>query len=775
MANQEEIAVRLSANAKQLVDEMSKAARGVDGFAVKHRAAFKAVDESERASAEVSTRMGRRRIAQQNALARANDKASRDAIRDAQRIMREKERTERQMTRTAEREARARERIAHREAVEIAKAQRTAAAAQARTLKEQQRRGAVIGGGVGGAMSGAGGSMLGAAAGLGLGFGFTSVIKDVRDFDALLTDVAITGGKQGEWITKVGTQIEQISNRTGRSKADIAGYLKTIAVQTGDVDSATKSLDAMAKAAVATGAAFEDIGTVQVTMASIGVTADQMGQAMNVFADQAKVGSVEFKTLATRLPDVVSSMSTVFGAKAQGMKGATAAGALYQIAGRGMIGREGHAAETIRDFMREFGQTMAKDKDRGKFLRGLGLKEKDLGKMTKEGFQLNDVESVMGTLATAFAAKPGALAKSGTKWFGATGMEFASRLRSVGQAGWGGQVGQYASAGSLFAAGKKDVIGADYAQRMASQSARFDVALRRMINTLQKEAIPIFEKLVAQIPVVMRAFNGIIDNFKLIIALWATGKLRAFLASLAGAAAGGGAVRGGVVAGAAGAAGAGGMVIGGGAIVRILGAVQLVGAAYVIGKEVGAYLFASKGKGGADIMGWEADKEEKARERSIGISQEQQREGGVAGVKARGVLESTASFQDLQTDVRETRKRAKSASIQDMPLEIDRLKRLRKKVGGSLETVGGGAPGSLGAIAGLMSPAQRGHIMPEIGQLDRSIARLEAALVNNALSKAFEAAAKAITESIKKGVPLRLPDLGGPGSRTDANSKEGKK
>ena len=92
-----------------------------------------------------------------------------------------------------------------------------------------------------------GGGLVRGALGMAGVFGFTQAINDAREFENSLTDIVITGGKSVSFQNQLRKSILDVSNATGRSKTEVAGYVSQVVTLTGNVDLAVGSLRGMVR------------------------------------------------------------------------------------------------------------------------------------------------------------------------------------------------------------------------------------------------------------------------------------------------------------------------------------------------------------------------------------------------------------------------------------------------------------------------------------------------------------------------------------------------
>lgn len=250
----------------------------------------------------------------------AEMRRSREEIASANRTARERVRI---ATRGAQQEAKARENAAR----QAARAEVQAARMQAGNRQRFARSTVgVAGRSVGGSVRAIGG-LAGGALALGGGFAVANAVQSEKSFKGASAALANQAyGSEGETRSRQQIQqdVESVSTRvglsTGLGKEGIVGALREFSAISGSVRGGEQMAGFMGKIASATDASPEDVGrTGGQILQALGTRydlsqQDQLDKAlvetqdiMLSMAGQAKVGSIEFKDLATQMGKVMSA------------------------------------------------------------------------------------------------------------------------------------------------------------------------------------------------------------------------------------------------------------------------------------------------------------------------------------------------------------------------------------------------------------------------------------------------------------------------------------
>jgi hypothetical protein len=403
---------------------------------------------------------------------------------------------------------------------------------------------------------------------LGGAYGVVAEARRIKQFERGLVDIGVQGNLSRRRLNSLRQQILGVSDATGIASDKVRDFVGQIVQETGSVPLATGTLKTMGKVAYATGADMRELGSIVVQLsAKAGLTADQFKETFGALATQAQLGSVELKDMAARFPMLLNSM-TAFGHK--GMDAVKAYGALMQVARRGTVSVEMASIGSVR-------MMDAIISKRDKIEKALDIKLKkdgawlQLPEMLKLIFtRMEDVRAAGGKIGK------GKKAVEVEKWMNEVFDVRARRVARVfagqAKAGWGTDVGEYKSFAGLTQVGGTGAIEAMAKKRR--QLSPFE-GMRRQLNKLRNEihrkSLPLLVKLAKaakdalpyatkMLLALIDAVKWMADNWKMLLALWASNKMRVMFARMAAAGGAGAPVAGGgmrAVAGAAGRTGAG--------------------------------------------------------------------------------------------------------------------------------------------------------------------------------------------------------------------------
>lgn len=431
----------------------------------------------------------------------------------------------------------------------------------------RQAGGAAARGARGNRLAGVGGrarDMVKGAAVMGGIYGIGAEVKKAKQFEEVLVDVAVRGSKNKQWMDNLRGSMIAISNEYGIAKDQLADYVGTIIDQTGNTELATKTLRSMTAVAYSANVPMKELaGTVVEMQSKLGLAPKEFETALGVLAAQADKGKVPLNQMSTILPEVLNSAGQ-FGHT--GVRALRDYGAVLQMAARGA----GSLAEANTAMNRMLDQVVAK---RGQIEKTLGIKLKKNGAWLQLGDMLKTIVGGLMKMKAAGKDVEGFIVKT----FGIRGKKAMLPMLQQGMIGWGNKVGSKGGKGgltsfdALVGAGGAGTI-QDRVARKRKLSPELDAwnkGVERLKNKLHMHLLPAIKKLGDIIPTVSRALEWMIDNWRLLLVVWGSGKMLKFFNTLTTAASGGagmiggigkmlggGAAAGGATAGASGGAGA---------------------------------------------------------------------------------------------------------------------------------------------------------------------------------------------------------------------------
>ncbi|MHC4619894.1 MAG: phage tail tape measure protein [Planctomycetota bacterium] len=360
-------------------------------------------------------------------------------------------------------------------------------------------------------------------------YGLGKLLSDVKDFEAGLTDLAITADRDNVWMDKARKKIMDVSSKYAIGRNEVLNYVSSLVELSGNSKLAIGTVEQMGMVATATGASMGDLASMMFQLSSaMGVTEKQSYAVLNAMRAQEKIGSVAFRDIAT----VGARVFGIAGKFGQGAEATTAATALMQITARGYGKTE--KTEAASASQRFLIMTMQNQK---KIEKTLGVQLKTAGGKWKK---LGEIYKIIGG-AMADPAKQQLAIEN--MLFGRMGIRSAMELGAAHRRGEFEPGAGRTSARAILGAGKRDVLKADLARRMESTAFKFQQSMIKMSNTLHSKMLPAFEKLSKFMPSIAQGVGWLVNNLQtlgVLLAAWkAAGLVRGWKTAGAAAALGG--------------------------------------------------------------------------------------------------------------------------------------------------------------------------------------------------------------------------------------------
>ncbi|MFZ5659198.1 MAG: phage tail tape measure protein [Pseudomonadota bacterium] len=186
---------------------------------------------------------------------------------------------------------------------------------------------------------------------LALGAPVMQSVRLAANFQDQLRDVAITGEFSKAEEARLGTVVREAALRWNQTQAEIASGMGVLVA--GGIQEA-KELERyapiMAKAATATRASMDDLGSVMIALRdNLKITAGESEQAFNMLAYAGKRGQFEIRDMAKWLPTLSPSFQAL---GVTGKEAVAEIGAALQIARKG-AGSNDEAANNFRNFIQK--------------------------------------------------------------------------------------------------------------------------------------------------------------------------------------------------------------------------------------------------------------------------------------------------------------------------------------------------------------------------------------------------------------------------------------
>ena len=184
----------------------------------------------------------------------------------------------------------------------------------------------------------------------GMGLTLAAPVMAAGNFEEELIQFGNLADLDREKLQALGRELDALSRRdiTGQSSSTLLKGLETYVGKGMDVDAALEALPATARAAKATGAAFDEMAAAGfAAMDNLGVAPADLAKALDIMAASGKEGSFELRDMARSFPELTAS------AKALGMegtKGVASLAAALQIAMKS-AGSADQAANNTANFL----------------------------------------------------------------------------------------------------------------------------------------------------------------------------------------------------------------------------------------------------------------------------------------------------------------------------------------------------------------------------------------------------------------------------------------
>ncbi len=452
----------------------------------RNRLEQKAAKEKEKSIAEMAKRV---------------DKSLATETKSVEKAEKEKQRaidtSARYMERVRDRSATMAGNLAKRQAdVEIREAKR-ANAARAKYYKTIGGAGASsFRGLVGGATSMAAGALT-----LGGGFAIADTIHKrlaAEKSASLLVNQVTTGGvaPKGADVNSILSRASATSIATGMSKEELVGGALAYSrkAKGGDFEGAMANMSFFAKMAKTTGADINDISEAAGTLQSQNpkLKAPEMQQMLLDVYAQGKAGSMSMVDVAKQVGTLASTRNSYQGDSASNQRKLLALGQL--AAPQGSIEEAG---TFIKDMTLEAGK-------HSKELKAMGVKYNKTGQM----------ESPEQMIDAVFKGTKGDQTKI-EKLFGARGTQLFGALGTSYNAAGGGDKGIAAVNEEMKKVTQASMSSADlekqFAQVMATNSEKMEVALTKIENALESKLLPYLDKFADKLPELMPKFETLIN------------------------------------------------------------------------------------------------------------------------------------------------------------------------------------------------------------------------------------------------------------------------
>ncbi len=173
--------------------------------------------------------------------------------------------------------------------------------------------------------------------------GFAAQAKSIYQLRDSISALTVASGKGMESLEPLRQEIHNIAKASNQMAEDVTAGMSAFVAKTGDLDTARKNMMLYGKVATATGASLMDVANVGVELKQKLGLEDQ-AEAMAVLVQQAKMGAIEFKDMASVGPKILAAAAS---AGASGLPGIRSAGAAVQVIASGFGGRGQGASASV--------------------------------------------------------------------------------------------------------------------------------------------------------------------------------------------------------------------------------------------------------------------------------------------------------------------------------------------------------------------------------------------------------------------------------------------
>jgi hypothetical protein len=372
--------------------------------------------------------------------------------------------------------------------------------------------------------------------------GLQAELRNAKAFEEVLVDLGVRGQKSRKWVNNLRRTITSASNEFGVGKEAIASYASVIIDQTGNTELAVKTLRDMTAVAYSANVPMDQLaGTVVEMQSKLALAPDQFITAMGVLASQADKGKVPLSQMAQFLPEVLNAAGA-FGHT--GVPAMREYGAILQMAARGA----GSLAEANTAMNRGLEQIVAKRTAIEKSL-GISLKVngqwRGLADMLKliTG-RLVDIEKKGGKVNK--IGRGGKRSKVDVEKFvldifGIRGKKLIMPLMQQARVGFGERVGAdetgaggLTSLDELIAAGGRTTIAQRVSRKrkLSPELEKWNKSLIRLKNQLHQHLLPALKLVGDALPSIGKALTFVMSNWKILLAIWTSSKMKTFFMQL---------------------------------------------------------------------------------------------------------------------------------------------------------------------------------------------------------------------------------------------------
>lgn len=176
-------------------------------------------------------------------------------------------------------------------------------------------------------------------------------VKTAAEKQDTIRDIAITGDMSAEDEAKLSLAVRNIAQQSNQMQTDVLQGMQVLVAGGVSTREELEGYGAvLAKAATATRASMDDLGATTLALRdNLGITAQDLSASFNILASAGKAGNVELKDMAKFFPQMAPTMASM---------GVTGREAVAQIAAALEVARKGagtndEAATNMRNFLQK--------------------------------------------------------------------------------------------------------------------------------------------------------------------------------------------------------------------------------------------------------------------------------------------------------------------------------------------------------------------------------------------------------------------------------------
>lgn len=344
-------------------------------------------------------------------------------------------------------------------------------------------------------------------AGVGL---FAMQAREVLAFQDGLSKLGVSARLNQYQMAAMGDKIREAGVATGISSEEILGGIQAYVALTGDVKTASDSLEVFARAAQATGTPMADIAKTAAGLSmNLGITSKDMEAALSGIHSQGKKGAVEFNEMATIIGNLAPRFAQ-FGTV--GVKGLGEMNGILQTMRVG-FGTTGEAATSMEAIMGALTQ--------GRTLKGLAAHGIQPFTVDSKGIHhMKDLRNIIAEIITKTHGDPIVLSQIFGRKEAISGIV---KLAQAGTAEMDKMIAEAQTGGELAA---------DFGKRLQSPAVQLAMAKERLNKVFSDALVRNLDTIVAAVSKLVDLIGWMVANKGAVIAMFAAIKGGGYLGSI---------------------------------------------------------------------------------------------------------------------------------------------------------------------------------------------------------------------------------------------------